>query len=290
MRYLITGANGQVGHALSQLTSAQKTLIALSHAELDITDLQAIKTAIIHYRPAVIINAAAYTAVDKAEQEMEQAFMVNAQSPRLLAKACAITNIPLIHLSTDYVFNGSQQRPYQESDTVNPLNSYGASKWAGEQAVQEFWHKHIILRLSGVFSAHGHNFVKTILRLAQERETLNIVADQITCPTSAQAIAQTILIIAEKVLQNDNYWGTYHYASSPPTSWYNFAKKIVSLAEINFPIKTKIINAITTAEYPTPAKRPAYSVLDSNKLKLNFAINPSFWEIELAETLRILAL
>lgn len=289
MQLLITGGNGQVGWELAQCAAPPEyTIHALTRAQLDITNPQQVDVAIAEYKPDVVINTAAYTAVDKAEQEIEQAFAINRDGAKVLAEACTKAQLPLIHLSTDYVFDGKQQQPYREQDAVAPINQYGASKWAGEEAVRAACEQHIILRVSGVFSSHGNNFVKTILRLAQERETLRIVADQTICPTPAADIAQVILMISKQIINNKKIWGTYHYCSAEPTSWHYFAENIVSLAKQYKPLKVQEIQAITTEEFPTPAQRPRYSVLDCSKLQKNFNIPQRPWHAGLAEVIKIL--
>lgn len=284
MKLLVTGANGQVGWELAQ---AGSQVIALTQSQLNIAHADDIAKKIVEFSPDILINAAAYTAVDKAEQEREHALSINSDGPRFLAQACAQHNIPLIHLSTDYIFSGEQKKPYREEDKAAPLNFYGESKWLGEQAVRECWDKHIILRLSGVFSSHGHNFVKTILRLAKEKEELRVVADQTTCPTSAGSIAKTILLICQKIIgQSAASWGTYNYCSSEPTSWYQFAETIVQMAHPHHSLMVKSIVAIPSSEYPTPAKRPHYSVLNCDKLKKEFGIEQGSWREDLGEVIK----
>lgn len=282
MKLLITGGNGQLGWEFTQLSTNACEIIALSRAELDITDANQIKKRLAIHQPDVVINTAAYTAVDKAEQEPELAFKINRDGPLLLAKACTEHHLPLIHLSTDYVFAGQQAQSYQEDDPVSPINVYGHSKLAGELKVREYCDQHIILRVSGVFGIHGHNFVKTILRVAQEKDMLRVVNDQIICPTPAKAIAITILQICQKLRTHSNLWGTYHYCSAEATSWYQFAHAIISLAEKYQTLAVKQLLPITTAEYPLPAQRPAYSVLNCDKLRQYFEIMPCCWQTELA--------
>jgi dTDP-4-dehydrorhamnose reductase len=290
IKLLVTGGNGQLGWELAQRSSAQYEIHALTRAQLDITDRQQVAAIITELQPDIVINTAAYTAVDKAEQESEQAFAINHKGAEIIAEACAQANRPLLHLSTDYVFNGEQREPYHETDMISPINKYGASKWAGEIAVRGLWDQHIILRVSGVFSVHGHNFVKTILRLAQERETLRIVADQIICPTPAADIAETILVICKNI-QHENssaksIWGTYHYCSSEPTTWHQFAEAIIALAAPQKKLAVKEIIPITTAEFPLPAKRPAYSVLDCRKIQKYFDIETRSWRKGLEEVVK----
>jgi dTDP-4-dehydrorhamnose reductase len=284
MKLLVTGSNGQLGWELSRLSSGEVNVMAASRAQIDITRRDQITDAITQFEPDFVINAAAYTAVDKAEKESEAAYHVNEIAPALLAQSCSQNKIPLIHLSTDYVFDGLQQHAYREKDTPEPLGVYGASKLAGEKLVQQYGEEYIILRVSGVFSAHGHNFVKTILRLAQEKETLRIVADQMICPTSAKNIAEVIVRICENIKQNSvSQWGTYHYCNVHPTSWYDFAKEIIALGSKHKEFTVKTLVPITTAEYPTPAKRPLYSVLNCSKIQSVFNIPQALWGSYLEE-------
>lgn len=261
-------------------------MISTSRAQIDITRRDQIVEAITQFEPDFVINAAAYTAVDKAEKESDAAYQVNEIGPALLAQSCSQNKIPLIHLSTDYVFDGLQQHAYREKDTPEPLGVYGASKLAGEKAVEHYCEQHIILRVSGVFSAHGNNFVKTILRLAQEKETLRVVADQMICPTSAKNIAEVIVRICENLKQNSvSKWGIYHYCNAHPTSWYDFAKEIIASGSKYKSFTLKTLVPITTAEYPTPAKRPLYSVLNCSKMQSVFDVEQALWGSYLEEML-----
>src|SRR3990167_4365122 len=228
MRIFITGGNGQVAYEIVHLAQQKKhRILAPSRDVLDITDSKAVTRAVQEFHPDVVINAAAYTRVDQAEKEQAEAYAVNCEGAKNLAIVCAEIERPLLHLSTDYVFDGKKTHPYLETDPIAPVNLYGDSKWQGEEAIREQCEQHIILRTSAVFGSHGVNFVKTILRLASEREELRIVADQITCPTPASAIAETLLKLA-----TFSRWGTYHYCGSPAVSWYDFEKKIIQLAEM----------------------------------------------------------
>lgn len=288
MKILVTGGNGQVGWELAQKNSANFQVIALPRSQLDILNNDQIITAITHWQPDIVVNTAAYTAVDKAEQEQEQAFKINRDGPSILTNACAQANLPLLHISTDYVFAGNQSHPYREDEAVGPLNIYGASKLAGEIAVRKQWNKHIILRTSGVFSSHGHNFVKTMLRVAQTKETLSVVNDQITCPTPAADIASTILILCEKLLKSVNpQWGTYHYCSNEPVSWYQLTEAILALARQHYSLTVQQLRAISSAEYTAPARRPAYSALDCTKIKTIFGIQVRSWRDELARIITL---
>lgn len=284
----VVGAQGQVGTELCR--EAEKmaiTVHALGRHDLDITNPVAVNDCVARLSPTVVINAAAYTAVDKAEQESELAFAVNETGADNLARACQQENIPLLHISTDYVFDGAKPGPYCESDPASPLGAYGQSKWQGEEKIRAALTAHIILRVAWVFGAHGHNFVKTILRLSQSHEQLRIVDDQKGGPTSAQSIAKTLLQLATQYREHGSLkWGTYHYCGQPATTWCGFAKQIVSQAgELNMLEKAITVLPITTDEYPTPAKRPMNSVLDSTMLTANFAITPPDWRQDLQQVL-----
>ena len=289
MKMVLTGANGQVGWEITRLARDHE-LLALDHAALDITDARAVQRTLEESQAEVVINAAAYTAVDKAEQEPGQAFAVNGDGPQHLAAACHSLRIPLLHLSTDYVFDGTQSRPYREEDAVAPAGVYGRSKWEGEEAVRQTHAAHLILRVSWVFGEHGHNFVKAILRLAREREQLRVVADQYGCPTYAADIARVLLALAEQVATGAqrNRWGTYHYCGIPATTWHGFAQAIVDTARTHEPLRVREVVPITTAEYPTPARRPANSVLDCSRLKERFGIAARPWREGLTATLQAL--
>lgn len=287
-KILVTGANGQVGWEL--MRRAEKfgvTAVGTERAELDITDASAVEAMIKPGTFDVVVNAAAYTAVDKAESEPDKVYAVNRDGPAYLATACARANIPLIHISTDYVFDGTKQGAYVENDPVNPINVYGASKAAGEQAVRECWERHIILRTSWVYGVHGHNFVKTILRLAQERDELRVVADQWGSPAAAGDIAEAILSIVERQI-GDRQWGTYHYCGEGPTTWHGFAEAIVA-ASLRHDGRNIPVRPITTADYPTPAKRPANSELDCTKIRTVFGLAPRGWKEALQEVVREIA-
>lgn len=273
-KVIITGGEGQLGCALRDHILAKEFHLAICPRDLiDITDPTSITNAFDRFSPDIVINSAAYTAVDKAEQEQEQCMRVNHQGARNIAAACQALQIPLIHLSTDYVFDGTSQSPYREDDAANPINCYGSSKWQGEQAVREQCEQHIILRTSAIFSEYGNNFLKTILRLAKERKVLRIVADQVTCPTYAGHLASAIYTIAKQ----PSHWGTYHYCDAMPASWHEFAAAILEMARQHQPLLVETIDAITTADYPTPAKRPAYSVLNCSKIEKYFGMTQANW-------------
>ncbi|GAA4246910.1 dTDP-4-dehydrorhamnose reductase [Azospirillum formosense] len=276
---LIFGANGQVGFELLR-TAWMPGLapVGLTRADGDVTDPRAVAAAMAAHRPVLVVNASAYTAVDRAESEPDAAFAVNRDGPAHLAQACAAAGVPLIHISTDYVFDGtSKATPWREDDPVAPQGVYAASKLAGEEAVRSAQPDHVILRTAWVFGAHGHNFVKTMLRLARERDELRVVADQHGCPTPAAAIAATIAVIAQARLGGAGWTpGTFHYAGAPATTWHGFADRIVERAAARIGRRPRV-TAITTAEFPTPARRPANSVLDTARLGRAYGVAPADW-------------
>lgn len=284
MKVLITGCYGQVGTELMNLAADYGFVaIGMDHDTLDITDKAAVKACLLAEKPSVVINAAAYTAVDKAENDQDTAFAVNATAVGYLAASCESVDIPLIHISTDYVFDGSKSDGYVEDDVVSPLGVYGTSKLAGEEEVKKKCNKHYIFRTSWVFSAHGNNFVKTMLRLGTEREVLGVVADQLGKPTSAREISR---VIYEVIKSNKHVWGTYHLAQPKTTSWAVFAKIIFEQGKAaRMPLKIKHVNEIDTKDYPTPARRPAHSELDCGKLEtvFNLKINP--WQESLIQVI-----
>jgi dTDP-4-dehydrorhamnose reductase len=285
MKILVTGASGQVGYCLQQqLIEANWDFIALTRSDLDISDANAVENIVTRVRPDIIINAAAYTAVDKAEQEQEIAYAINRDGPANLARAAKNINAAILHISTDYVFSGDATGTYLEEDATAPQGIYGQSKLQGEQAVVATNEKHIILRTAWVFGEHGNNFVKTMLRLGRTRDTLGIVADQEGGPTYAGDIAKALLAIAKHYAEgNPMHWGIYHYSGLPHISWFGFAQQIFAEAERAgiYEKPTPQLNAITTSEYPTPAKRPANSKLDCSKIERVFRLTPSNWQTAL---------
>lgn len=283
MSILVTGAHGQVGHELVR-RAARLPVIGLARDALDIRDADAVLDAIHRHGARILINAAAYTAVDKAESDADAAFAINRDGPATLATACATAGIPLLHLSTDYVFDGSKPGPYCEDDPVAPLGVYGASKLAGEDAIRASGCAHLILRVAWVFGAHGQNFVRTMLRLGRERDLLRVVADQLGGPTPAAAIADALLELAARSLAGEALsWGTYHYAGVPHTSWHGFATVALEAATARGLIaRLPRIDAITSAEYPTPARRPANSRLDTTRTEANLGLSAPDWRSGLA--------
>ena len=287
MRILVTGSNGQVGHELSLLAQDSKHYwLCLDRSRLDVTYQADVDHIVDGFAPNVVINVTAYTAVDKAETEQDLATAVNADAARYLAQACERNNAALLHISTDYVFAGDGTEPYKEADPVTPSGHYGASKLAGEREVAKHCSKHIILRTAWVFGKHGNNFVKTMVRVAQGRDTLGVVSDQFGAPTSANGIAKALLNIAEQVDAGKEAWGIYHYSGSPYTSWHGFAEVIFNEAENRQMLPHSVtVNAISTADYPTPAKRPANSRLDCTKIQSTFGITDDDWHDQLVKVL-----
>ena len=289
MKILITGAAGQVGsELLIQGKLCGHELYGYGSKELDITDLAQVTVTAEKIQPDIIINAAAYTAVDKAETEQALAYAVNATGSENLARVCQSHDIPLLHISTDYVYDGEKPTAYIETDTPRANSVYGASKLAGDEQIIAIWKKHIIIRVSWVFGLQGNNFVKTMLRLAQQRDELSIVDDQFGAPTSAQSIARCLLnIIASKQFNQPNCpWGLYNFQSDPGVSWFQFAQEIFQQAqELGILDKEIKLNPIPSSEFPTPVKRPANSKLDGTKLQQNFAITAAHWKADLKEML-----
>lgn len=283
---LITGAQGQVGRELVA-RAAGRRVVGLGREALDITDPASVRQALADFRPALVVNAAAYTAVDRAESEPAMAFAVNADGPENLAAGCARAGIPLLHLSTDYVFDGTKPGPYVEDDPAAPLGVYGESKWQGECAIRERLEAHLILRVAWVFGAHGGNFVKTMLRLGRERPELRVVADQQGGPTPAAAIAETLLALADRALARERFpWGTYHYCGAPATTWHGFATAIFDDASARGLLPRRpAVEPIATADYPTLARRPANSVLDCSRLAHELGIGQPKWRTGLSDML-----
>lgn len=284
MKVLITGANGQLGWELQRTIPDSVDVVALSSSELDITNYQKVTERINSLIPQVIINAAAYTAVDKAEEEVEKAFAVNADGAANLAEAAKEVGARFVHLSTDFVFDGQKSSPYLVSDPTNPAGVYGKSKLAGEQKIVEIngLENCAILRTAWVYSAHGNNFVKTMLRLMAERDSLGIVADQIGTPTWAKGLANAVWKLAQI-----NQDGMFHWTDAGVASWYDFAVAIQEEALALGLVKTKcIINPIGTADYPLPAKRPPFSVLDKSETWKKLGLSGQHWLESLRKMLR----
>jgi dTDP-4-dehydrorhamnose reductase len=277
VKILLTGKDGQVGWELARLLPAIGEVAAFSRAELDLADPDRIVERVRTVKPDVIVNAAAYTAVDKAETDSEQAMLVNAAGPGFLAAEAQARGALLVHYSTDYVFDGTKTTPYVETDPTNPLSVYGQSKLAGERAIQAVGARHLILRTSWVYAARGRNFLLTMLKLGREKPALRVVDDQRGAPTWAQDIAATTV---ELLKRRDPASGIYHLTAGGETTWCGFAREIFRLAGIATPVEP-----ITTADYPTPARRPAYSVLSNGKLARTFGLAMPEWRASLERCL-----
>lgn len=289
MRILLTGKTGQVGHELERSLSGLGEIIAVDRSQMDLSDLAQVRDVIRTVKPDLIINPAAYTAVDKAESEPELAMRINGEAPGVMAEEAKKIGAAMIHYSTDYVFDGSKNTPYVEDDPTCPMNVYGSTKLAGEQAVQAAGIPHLILRTSWVYGMHGKNFLLTMLRLSQERDELRIVADQHGSPTWCGTIADSTAAIVAKIVdaKNESDWlrqrsGIYHLTCQGQTTWYGFTKAILEAANIE---KKPLLTPISTQDYPLPAKRPAYSVMSGEKFIRNFSDLPS-WESALASCLQ----
>ncbi|UYP30802.1 dTDP-4-dehydrorhamnose reductase [Pseudomonas sp. Z8(2022)] len=284
MKILISGHTGQVAREL-QLALGKHELLSRGREAFDLSRPETLRETILRERPALVINAAAYTAVDQAEQERELAFTVNAEAPGVMADACFELDIPLIHYSTDYVFDGSKATPYREADTPHPLSVYGASKAAGEQALRISGCDHLILRTSWVYSQHGRNFLLTMQRLLQEREELSVVDDQIGAPTWAGSIASATAELIDKWQQGRQRWGTYHLTCQGETSWFGFASAIAEhLRAAGKPCAR--LRPIPSSEYPTPAQRPLNSRLDGARLAEEWQIRLPDWRAALGACLQ----
>ena len=282
---LVFGAAGQVGHELFRRSVPQGfNVVGLSHAEADISDIAAVARASERHRPAVIVNAAAYTAVDRAESDAQRAFAVNAEGARILAAAAGRFDASIIQLSTDYVFDGAKGSPYHEDDLVAPVSAYGRSKEAGERAVRAVNPRHVILRTAWVYGVHGHNFAKTMLRLAAGRDLVRVIGDQHGTPTAASDVADAVLALAARLMRAEAVFGTFHLTNSGHTTWYGFASRIFeTLAARGRGVPP--LEAITTAEYRTPARRPAMSVLDCSKIAALYGIRLRPWAEALDQVL-----
>lgn len=272
-RILLTGAHGQLGSELRQrvaMVPLAYELLPTDQGELDIANLHQVESAINTFKPDIIINAAAYTAVDKAESEPDIAYAVNAKGPENLARVASDSGIRLIHISTDYVFSGQSCTPWKTDDPVAPINVYGETKLAGEQAIQRYHPQALIIRTAWVYSGYGHNFVKTMLKLMNSRDQLGVICDQIGTPTHAGRLAEICL----SAVDQPQFQGLYHWTDAGVASWYDFAQAIYSLGqELGLVTNTCDLNAITTADYPTPAQRPSYSVMNCQQSRqdLGFA-------------------
>lgn len=287
MKILITGANGQLGTELNRQSPDRGFFpTPVDLPEVDITRADQVRAVIQDGGAALVINCAAYTQVDKAESQEMPAYHVNCVGPAVLAHVCADAGIPLIHVSTDFVFDGAKQSPYLETDPISPMSVYGKSKAVGDAVVEQILPRHIIIRTAWLYALHGQNFVKTILRLGTERDVVRVVADQLGCPTCAADLAEAILVMADAIRTKEYItWGTYHYCGKGITSWHGFAQAIMDIAKSHVSLKTCQVEPITTDQYPTPAKRPPYSALNCDKIEKEFGIQTKPWRESLEKTL-----
>ena len=289
MVVLVTGANGQLGQSIQFIAKQYPNIqfIYTDYQELDITNFESCHTVFAKYKPQFCINTAAYTAVDKAESEAEKAHLINVIGPENLAKVCKEYNTILLHISTDFIFDGtstslSMTNGYKETDIPNPQSVYGQTKLDGEIAIQKNWEKHFIVRTSWVYSQFANNFMKTMLRLASERDTLSVVSDQIGTPTNAVDLAEVLIVIIVSSFKFQvSSFGIYNFSNEGQCSWYDFAKEIFHQKGVSIDLKP-----IPTSAYPTPAKRPAYSVLDKTKIKSTFDIKINDWQTSLSACLK----
>ncbi|CAG1066631.1 dTDP-4-dehydrorhamnose reductase [uncultured bacterium] len=288
MKVLVTGAKGQLASDLVPLLEAAGfTPVPFSSAELDISDRAAVFEAVKRTGPGLIVNPAAYTKVDLAEKEKERAYAVNAEGAENLAAAAAACGCPIVHVSTDFVFDGRSPAPYSEEAGTNPLSVYGASKLSGEKAVAAANEAHVVVRTSWLYGTNGHNFVKTILRLASERESLRVVYDQAGTPTWSADLAAMLAGICKAIESGQKPWGLYHYSNEGVASWYDFAVAICEeAASLGMELKCGQIEPILTSEYPVPAARPAYSVLNKAKIKKTFGASIPHWRRSLSTMLK----
>ena len=283
MNILVTGSQGQLGSELQQISHLfpHWNFIFYDLPELDITDKNSVDNIIKYKNINVIINCAAYTAVDKAETETENAFNVNVTGAKLLAEAAKEANALLVHISTDYVFDGKTHSPWKESDATRPLNVYGKSKLEGEKAIREVNPSHLIIRTSWLYSNYGNNFYKTMQRLGMERDSLNVISDQAGTPTYARDLAYVIAKILSKIRIDKQYAEIYHFSNEGICSWYDFACAIMEISKLNCKVKP-----VETCEYPAPSTRPAYSVLNKTKIKHHWGIQIRHWRKALEECIK----
>lgn len=283
-RILLIGSQGQVGQELQVILSQIGKVIGVGRDQLDLSQGEKLRQIIDEMKPNCIVNAAAYTAVDKAESELALANAINGIAPQIMAEEAQKLGATFLHISTDYVFDGQKNTPYLETDSTNPLGAYGSSKLIGEEAIQKVSGNSIILRTAWVYGTFGKgNFVKTMLRVGKEREELKVVVDQVGCPTWSKDIADAIT----KLLNAETASGIYHFTNSGAVSWYDFAQAIFEEArQIGFPLNVKQVIPITTEQYPTPAKRPAYSVLSGQKITPLLGTYPPYWRDSLQQMLK----
>ncbi len=287
MKILITGSKGQLGWELvRQSKHFDFDILGVDLSHLDITDRLQVESIFKNFQPSLVINAAAYTNVDKAETDQKLAFAVNRDGPANISDCCSKADIPHLHISTDFVFDGNKGTSYVESDPVSPLSIYGKSKAYGEDAVRSRLRKHIILRTAWLYGVHGHNFVKTMLKIGKEKRVIKVVADQYGSPTRAADLAGAVLTIAEYIRNFAEVdWGTYHYCGLGVTTWHGFTETIFDIAGEYGLVKIPQVKPISTADYPTAAKRPVFSALDCEQIKKNFGIIPKPWQESLKITI-----
>ena len=285
-KIMVLGPTGQVGREVIRVAPLWgHKIIPIGRDKLDLRSSDGALRIMERTQPDIVINAAAYTAVDAAEADPETAYAVNRDAPGALASACAAQNVPLLHLSTDYVFDGRAHNPYRETDAVAPLGVYGQSKYEGEILVRERWAKHVIVRTAWVYAAHGRNFVRTMLRLGRERPTLRVVDDQRGAPTSANAIADTLhRIVGQITGSSSQNWGLYHFTAAGETTWFGLARAIFEGVRPWYGPCPEL-EPIATIDYPTPARRPAYSVLDCDSIATSFGIDRQPWQKLLSDVL-----
>lgn len=291
MKILVTGKNGQVGYELRRSLASLGEVVAVDVEDCDLTDTADIVSLVEKIKPSLIINSAAYTAVDKAQTEPKIAYAINATAPKVLAAQANLLHIPIIHYSTDYIFDGTKNGVYVEDDLANPQSIYGRTKWQGEKNVRAMCSQHVILRTSWVFGVHGSNFLKTILKLAQERDELKIIADQFGAPTSARLLANSTAEIAKQLLRGDaaRTAGTYHLVGAGETTWHGYASKVVELANalgVKTKVQAKDIQPIPTEAYPLPAPRPKNSRLSTAKIRVAFGIEIPDWSFDVEQVLK----
>ena len=289
MRLLITGADSQLGRCLQDLLSGSENIIlAANHSELDISSVDSITNIFTMFAPSIVINTAAYTAVDRAETEADQAYTVNKEGAYNLARACETTDTTLIHISTDYVFDGTASNPYKSDDQTNPQSIYGKSKLAGELEVSAILPTHVIIRTAWVFSEYNNNFVNTILSLADKQESIEVVIDQYGCPTYAGDLAKALLRICKLISTGHHAWGTYHYCGDHQVNWHGFATAVVEEAQSQKLLLHPVtVCPITSSDYQVPTPRPAYSVLDMQSAIDTWGIKPSAWHTALEHIIKL---
>ncbi len=287
MNILITGAKGQLGlELMGQGKGRGFNSFPADLPDIDITNPDQVRKAIKDSSASLVINCAAFTQVDLAESQERLAFEVNSLGPAIISHVCSESRIPLIHISTDFVFDGSKKTPYTETDEAMPESVYGKSKAIGEAAVKNILRRHIILRTSWLYGLKGHNFVRTILRLGAEKDNVRVVSDQIGSPTCAQDLAEALLILSEIIGSKEEIaWGTYHYSGKGVISWHEFAQAVLDIAKTMIPLRTVRADSITSDQYPATARRPAYSALDCEKIQKTFGIFPKPWRESLEKTI-----